>query len=450
MTKKKGTLNYDRLVFQWFIVLLLAYMVVRLFLDKTYKPDFETYCPFGGMQALGSYFSSGSLACSMTSVQIVFGIILLAGVILFSKLFCGYLCPVGIFTEWSGKLGDKIKSRFTITGLADRILRILKYGLLFITFYYTIKTSELFCKQYDPYYAIFTWFGSDVNLIFAVIAIVITVLGAIFLRQFWCKYLCPLSAISNIFSFLIISVIIFALYVILLLIGLPLSWVYLLAALCIISYLQEATRLKFNYFPLFYITRHEETCIDCNICTKACPQAIDVAKVKWSVKHIDCNLCCDCIAKCPETGALKINKRRLYRLPATVILVFIAAGLFIGSTFELPTVNIRWGSDDELKTAAVYKQSGIKNIKCFGSSMSFVEQMKKVKGVLGVETFAGSHSVKIFYNPEILNNDKLKNAIFTPVKYLIYSPDSSVITVKFTRIGIDRFFDKYDSFYLTN
>jgi len=449
MAKKRLNFNFDKLVFQWLIVLLLVYMVVRLWLDSSYSPDFEAYCPFGGMLALSSYLESNTLACSMTSMQIAFGVILLAGVLLFSKLFCGYLCPVGIFTEWLGKLGERIKFRLTITGLADRLLRVLKYGLLFITFYFTIKSSELFCKQYDPYYAIFSWFSSDVNMVFAIISISIMLLGAIFLRQFWCKYLCPLSAISNIFSFLITSLIIVALYIILILLGVPVNWVYLLAALCLFSFVREAVKMEIHYFPMLKITRHEEVCIDCNLCTKACPQAIDVAKVKWTVKHIDCNMCSDCIAKCPAEGALKINKRKIYRFPALIIIVLLAAGLFIGSTFELPTVNVRWGTGEEIDRAAVYEQSGIKNVKCFGSSMSFVEQMKKVKGVLGVETFTGSRSVKIFFDPAILDTAKVKKAIFTPVKYMLNYPDSLTTTVKYFRFGIDRFFDKYDSFYLT-
>jgi polyferredoxin len=135
---------------------------VRPFLDKSYIPDFEAYCPFGGMQSLASYFSVHSLACSMTTVQIALGIALILAVVLFSKLFCSYICPIGTFTEWMGTLGRKAKMHITLTGNTDRILRMLKYVLLYITFYFTVTASELFCRKFDPFYAAYTGFSGDV------------------------------------------------------------------------------------------------------------------------------------------------------------------------------------------------------------------------------------------------------------------------------------------------
>lgn len=59
--------------------------------------------PFGGLQALGSYLVNNSLACTMSMTQIMVGVMLAVGVILFSKLFCGYLCPLGTVSEWMGQ-----------------------------------------------------------------------------------------------------------------------------------------------------------------------------------------------------------------------------------------------------------------------------------------------------------------------------------------------------------
>ena len=144
--KKKGEnimkmkrINYFRLALQWIILALLAYMVIRPFVDTAYTADFEAYCPLGGLQALSGYLVTNNLACSMTSMQITMGIALIVCILIFSKLFCSYICPVGTFTEWLGKLGEKFKMRYTIKGIADRSLRILKYVLLFLTFYFTIK-----------------------------------------------------------------------------------------------------------------------------------------------------------------------------------------------------------------------------------------------------------------------------------------------------------------------
>ena len=125
------------------------------------------------------------------------GVILLVGVLLFSKLFCSYICPIGTISEWLGRLGDQLKIRYTIKGLGDKILRSLKYILLFITLYFTLQSNELFCKKFDPYFSVASGFNSDVVVLYASLAIALVIFGSIFIRLFWCKYLCPLGAISN-------------------------------------------------------------------------------------------------------------------------------------------------------------------------------------------------------------------------------------------------------------
>ena len=215
--------NYYRTSLQISVFLLLAYMVIRLFTDKGYFADFEAYCPLGGLQALTSFLVTNSLACSMTENQIFMGIALALGVVAAGKLFCSFICPIGTFTEWLGKTGERFKVRYAIKGAADRGLRILKYGLLFITVYYTVGSSELFCKEYDPYYAVFTAFGHDVNFWLAVAALAFTVLGAVFIRQFWCKYLCPLGALTNIFAFIPMFAGVLVIYLLLLKLGWDIS-----------------------------------------------------------------------------------------------------------------------------------------------------------------------------------------------------------------------------------
>jgi len=169
--------NWYKLIYQFAIILILVVAVFRMLFSKGYTPDFEAYCPFGGVQALGSYLTMNSLSCTMTSMQIMMGIILFAGIVLFSRLFCGYICPLGTIGEWIGKLGEKFKIRFTLTGVADYALRFLKYALLFVTFYFTLKSSELFCKKFDPYYATMSGFNSDVVVLWASLAILALVVG---------------------------------------------------------------------------------------------------------------------------------------------------------------------------------------------------------------------------------------------------------------------------------
>ncbi len=445
---RKNNANKIRLIFQWGIMALLFYMVIRWWIDPNYIPDFEAYCPFGGMQAFTSFLVNNSLACSMTETQIFMGILLLVGVLVFSKLFCSFICPIGTFTEWLGKIGDRFKVRYTITGLSDQLLRSLKYILLFLTFYFTVGSSELFCKEYDPFLAVFTGFGHDVVWYFALPALIVTILGAIFIRQLWCKYLCPLGAISNIFSNGLVFVVILAGYLILLALGVQISWLWPAGIIVFVAMILEMVRVKGWLFPVFKIQRHGPSCIDCNLCNKACPMGIDVMAVE-TVEHIDCHLCTDCITACPVSNTLTINKKRMTWLPAAATAALIIIGLILATTIELPTINMKWGPEQKIKTAAVFSQSGLKNIKCYGSSMSFASKMQRVKGVLGVKTYVKSHTAEVIYDPDVISPEEIKSAIFTPTKTLLKTPAPSVDSVAVAEFYIDNLFDTYDSFYLT-
>ena len=445
--KKQSPVNYYRITLQWGILALLLYMLLRPFLDKNYAADFEAFCPFGGMQSLASYFSSHSLACSMTTVQIFLGIALLLAVVLFSKLFCSYICPIGTFTEWLGQMGRKAKMNITLSGNTDRILRLLKYVLLFITFYFTVTASELFCRKFDPFYATFTGFSSDVNLWYALPALILTIAGSFFIRQFWCKYLCPLGAVTNIAVYALPAVSITLLWVLLTNVaGLIIPWPWLLGTLCLMGFIFEATTLKFFIFPSLRITRHDDLCTHCRICDKKCPMAIPVSTVE-TVDHIDCHLCVDCVVKCPEKGALTVNKRNLRWLPSTATVILTALAITLATWYELPTISENWG-DINGKNAKMMQMDGLKNIKCFGSSRSFANQMKEIKGVLGVETFVKHKRVVVYFDSSIIDEEGVKAAIFSPLSELLNSNGKISGEVNFVRIGIDRCFDPKDQSYL--
>ncbi len=441
--------NYYRLAIQYTITALLGYMLIRWIFDSGYTPDFETYCPIGGMQSLSSYLAINSLACSMSSMQIIMGIMLGVGVLLISKLFCSYICPIGIFTEWLGRLGSRFKVRYTITGVADSVLRSLKYILLFITFYFTVSSSELFCRQFDPYYAVMTGFSKDVNVYYALITIAITVFGSFFIRQFWCKYLCPLGAAANIFAFAPVFIAILLIYWLLVSVaGIQLHWFWLLGAVCLAGLILEVCRRQGMYFPLLRINRNPEICTNCKICDKVCPYALPVSTSE-SVRHIDCHMCVDCVVKCPEKGALTINRRRWTWLPASILLVLIIAGMLIAARWELPTINVRWGSAEQFETATIYEQEGLKDIKCFGSASSFATQMQKVEGVIGVQAFAKRYAVKIWYDPAVIDPHAIREAIFAPVNWMLAEPSPDMGQIAAAELGIDKFFDSQDAFLLS-
>lgn len=189
--------NWQRYVLEWGILTaLIVFILISHVLGERINPD--TYCPFGGIQAFANLISHGSLPCDMSSLQILSGIALIAAVVLFSKLFCAYLCPIGTISD----LCRKLREHFNLASLSiqsdslwDKALRIIKYILLFVILYGTITTGELVCKKIDPYYALATGFKGELVLCMSVTTVLLLVLGSFFIDNFWCKYICPLGAI---------------------------------------------------------------------------------------------------------------------------------------------------------------------------------------------------------------------------------------------------------------
>jgi Fe-S-cluster-containing hydrogenase component 2 len=103
------------------------------------------------------------------------------------------------------------------------------------------------------------------------------------------------------------------------------------------------------------------------------------------VTHTDCTLCGDCLHACPEKDTLQINKKNMKWLPAVVLGALIVIGITAGTLFELPTIDQKWGTPEQIENAGLFEMSGLKNIKCFGSSTAFANQMRRVEGYMGFQ-----------------------------------------------------------------
>lgn len=445
--KKVEKRNWPKLVLQWGALAAIVIFIVGAAVSGS-KADPEAYCPFGGLQALGSFMASESLTCSMTFVQIMMGVVLAVGIILFSRLFCGYVCPLGTVSESMSRAGKKTNMRLVIEqgSMTDKFLRIFKYILLFIVFYMTVSSSELFCKNFDPYYAAATGFKGEITLWMTLLAVGILFVGNFFVSMFWCKYICPLGALSNIFKFTIMFILILVLIWVLGIAGVASGWVWALAAACVISYVFEITCMKSKVFPLFRIERNEENCNKCKCCVKKCPYSIPVHELK-TVKHIDCTLCGDCISACKE-DALAINKKKSLRwLPFVAVIVLFVLGLTLGNKWELPTIDEKWGEYEKVENMQKFEMDGLRSVKCFGSSKAFSSAMQKVPGVYGVKTFVKRFAVIISYDPAVISPDGIRAAIFTPTKMKFSTPAPTVDSLKVIHLGVDGLFDKMDMVY---
>lgn len=465
---KKSTIirNWPKYLLQWGVLVALA---AFLLIPGKNPANPEAYCPMGGLQALTTFFVRGSLPCSMSMVQIVMGIVLAASVVLFSKLFCGYICPLGTVQDLLVKLrnvigwqGIEIKNG----SVADKVLRVIKYALLFWIFYMTATASELFCKNLDPYYAVATGFKGEITLWMSIVTVALVLICGLMINMFWCRYLCPLGAISNSLKFWGWIVVLAAAYYVLGLLGVIVPWWILLALFCIAGYLLEILcgRPKLQ---VLHIMKNDAKCTHCGICNKHCPYGIDVANSRnGAVKSVDCTLCGECTAVCPtdaiHTGVCVKGGRNLGNvvLPAAIAVVLVAVGFWAGDKYELPTINVTWGLEQTMEDGTVkqlvdpsaletMEMSGLRSVKCYGSSVHFKNKLTDIRGVHGVKTFVAHHRAVITYDPSVTTPEQIQERVFTPSKFRVNTPDPAVVdSVKMVTIRTENMYDKLDLNFL--
>ena len=87
---------------------LLALTLMGVFLLGS---NAESWCPFGGVEAIYTYATEGNLLCSLgiSNFYILAAVILT--VLLLRRAFCGYVCPIGTISEWLGVIAGRIGVR---------------------------------------------------------------------------------------------------------------------------------------------------------------------------------------------------------------------------------------------------------------------------------------------------------------------------------------------------
>jgi NAD-dependent dihydropyrimidine dehydrogenase PreA subunit len=96
----------------------------------------------------------------------------------------------------------------------------------------------------------------------------VLVVGSVFVRDLWCRYLCPYGAL--------------------------------------VGLLGRLAPLK--------VTRDPEICTGCESCTRVCPARLKVHTVV-RVASVECSSCQDCVVACPEKGCLAIRPPVAARAP---------------------------------------------------------------------------------------------------------------------------------------
>ncbi|MCK6560547.1 4Fe-4S binding protein [candidate division KSB1 bacterium] len=254
-------------------------------------PGVEGFLPLSGLISLKHWWLTGTVNLIHPAALFILIAIVVLGVLL-KKSFCGWLCPIGFLSELHWKLGRWLfGGNWRVPKWLDWPLRSLKYLLLYFFLYAILWQMGL--PALDAFINSAYNQVADIKMlqffqhldrtglwIIAVIALL-----SLPIKNFWCRYLCPYGA--------------------------------LLGAGSLISPVK--------------ITRNAQRCIDCELCTKACPANIKVHQAK-RVHSDECMACLACAQVCPVKDTLDLRTRvPARRVPAPVLAALIA-GVFVAIT----------------------------------------------------------------------------------------------------------------------
>jgi polyferredoxin len=262
-------------------------------------PGAEGFLPISALISLNHWVQTGTINdIHPSALFILIAIIAVSWVA--RKAFCSWLCPIGTLSESLWLLGKKIFGRnLNVPRWLDYPLRSLKYLLLFFFVWSILQMNvrDLTTFIYSPYNKV-----ADVKMFmffsqlseFAFWTLLVLVVLSVPIRNFWCRFLCPYGALLGIAGWL--------------------------------------SPLK--------ITRTKSTCIDCELCTRACPSNIKVHAIGAASKESpvgrvwsdECTSCLACVEACPVKETLDVRISVTRRPVPSWAFGLLVVGLFAAVT----------------------------------------------------------------------------------------------------------------------
>ncbi|HRU32560.1 MAG TPA: 4Fe-4S binding protein [bacterium] len=179
--------------YQLWIIFLIAGII--LYLLKLHP--IRKVMLFLSVIVLGFYLGgcpcpSGSVFHLFTGVGSFLFIISTITTLLFGRVYCGWVCPLGAVQEliFTGRYRIRIPENF------DRYSKYVKFLILATFLYLTISTSTYTWGKYEPFKVLFNFGGNRI----AFILLLITMGLSMFIERVFCRYICPMGAVFSIIS----------------------------------------------------------------------------------------------------------------------------------------------------------------------------------------------------------------------------------------------------------
>lgn len=276
-----------------FIILIFIITLYNLYINKIINfkiISIGDLNPYGGWSALREYLTNSSYVFEGISKSMALSIALLAMAIIGGRFFCGWICPLGTFQDFSTWLGSKAKMpRYKYLNNKEFKPLLFKYIVLLALLMASVLGYGAKGAELSPWRALlnmpklpFVW--AEMKIGFIILTFVF--LSSMFISRFFCRYLCPLGAAQSLFSSL------------------------------------SLTSLK-----------HSKTCPSCNKCLDECPVGLKFSKESDKISP-ECIRCLNCVEQCKINDESKVFlsllNKKVTKTIYIVLMLIIFATFWIG------------------------------------------------------------------------------------------------------------------------
>jgi ferredoxin len=145
-------------------------------------------CAIGSTQNISLALFNDNYAIPLSAL--LFFIIPLIFALLFGRVFCAGVCPLGAIQELTGFKQIRVPKK------VESVLAAIPFIYLGLAVLFASTGSQFLICRYDPFVGIFRLDAPYTMIIFGSLLLIV----GIFVNRPYCRYLCPYGVLQNIFS----------------------------------------------------------------------------------------------------------------------------------------------------------------------------------------------------------------------------------------------------------